>query len=173
MNDLQPAIKEITKILRKYHLSYDQSKYVFSEARKLAELPPEKKRRKGTVKRLSKDEKDSFLEAAFKSSSLIGLMMLCLYETAARVDEFTNLKPEDLYPTEQKIIIKAGKGDKRREIPITEHLTRSLLVHLNGHTKGYIFETNRHTAFLILQMFLVNMRSENLCLFPFSKGHSS
>lgn len=147
MIDLQPAIKEIAKTLRKYYLTYDQSKYVFAEARKLAELTPEKKRSKGTVKRLSKDEKDRFLETAFKSSSLTGLMMLCLYETAARVDEFVKLKPEDLYPTEQKIIIQNGKGSKRREIPITEHLTRSLLVHLNGRTKGYIFETNRHTAF--------------------------
>ena len=60
MTDLSNPIKEVTKILRKYHLSYDQSKYVFSEARKQARLTPEKKRSKGTVKRLSKDEKDRF-----------------------------------------------------------------------------------------------------------------
>lgn len=147
MSDLQQPIKEIAKILRKYHVDYQQSKYIFAEARQLADLRPDRRRTTGTVKRLSKSEKDRFLNAAFSASSQVGLMMMCLYETGARVAEFTHLVPSDLYPTERKIIIQAGKGNKRREVPITEHLVRALLVHLEGRTRGYLFETDRHTRY--------------------------
>lgn len=145
--ELKPLIKEVTKLFRKYHLDYDQSRYVFKEVRKGLELKASQKGRRGTVKRLSQAELDKFLEAAFKKNPLIGLMMVTLYETGARVDEFVNLQPNDLYIDELRIIIKKGKGSKRREVPITKNLSQALQVHLKGRESGYLFESNRHDKF--------------------------
>ena len=144
---LKPLIKEVAKLFRKYHLDYDQSRYVFKEVRKELELKASRKGRKGTVKRLSQAELDKFLRAAYKKDSLVGLMLETLYETGTRVDEFVNLQPEDLYVDERRIVIKRGKGSKRREVPITKNLSRALQVHLKDRQNGYLFESNRHTKF--------------------------
>ena len=144
---LKPLIKEVAKLFRKYHLDYDQSRYVFKEVRKELELKASRKSRKGTVKRLSQAELDKFLRAAYKKDPLVGLMLETLYETGTRVDEFVNLQPEDLYVDERRIVIKRGKGSKRREVPITKNLSRALQVHLKDRKNGYLFESNRHTKF--------------------------
>ncbi|MGB4776472.1 MAG: tyrosine-type recombinase/integrase [Daejeonella sp.] len=144
---LLPVIESITKLFRKYHLSYDQSKYVVQEARKICELKPVKGRNKGTVKRLSKDHIKAFLDFAFKKDAKTGLMMATLYESATRVDEFVNLMPGDLLVSDLVLIIRNGKGDKRREVPITENLARALQVHLQERKSGYLFESNRNHKF--------------------------
>lgn len=103
---LQQPSKEIARIIRKYHLSYDQSRHVFRQARQMAELKPPKNRKKGTVTRLSKDELENFLVESYKQSPTTGLMMQTLYKTAARVSEFVNLQPDDIYPTDQIIVVR-------------------------------------------------------------------
>jgi integrase/recombinase XerD len=146
MNELKEIAKQLARTFRKYHLTYDQTKYVIMEARKLAEISPPRSRTTGTVKRMSRKEISQFLEAAYQQSAYTGLMMQTLYESAARVNEFVNLRPTDLYE-EGRLIIQQGKGEKRREILIPDHLVRSLLIHLNGRKQGYLFETNRHSRY--------------------------
>ncbi len=52
------------------------------------------------------------------------LTMICvLYETGARVSEFTNIKLSDLNLTENASITLYGKGNKTRLIPISQELT--------------------------------------------------
>lgn len=46
-----------------------------------------------------------------------------------------------------RIIIKSGKGNKRREIPIGEHLVRLLSTHLKNRKSGPIFRTQRNDRF--------------------------
>lgn len=145
--ELKPLINDLVKLFRKYHVDYNQSRYVFKEVRKELGLKAKKNASKGTVKRLSHAELDKFLEAAFKKGPLIGLMMVTLYETGTRVSEFINLQPDDLYSDELRIVIKNGKGNKRREVPITRHLSQALQVHLNGRKVGFLFESNRHHQF--------------------------
>ena len=145
--ELKPLINDLVKLFRKYHVDYNQSRYVFKEVRKELSLKAKPNGNKGTVKRLSQAELDKFLEAAFKKGPLIGLMMVTLYETGARVDEFVNLQPIDLYVDELRIVIKNGKGNKRREVPITKHLSQALQVHLKSRKVGFLFESNRHDKF--------------------------
>jgi len=146
-NKFQPIIKLIARELRKNHIGYNESKYIFKQARQIAELKPPKNRKKGTITRLSKDELENFLIESYKQSAITGLMMQTLYETAARVSEFVNLQPDDIYPTDQVIVIRSGKGNKRREVPVDQGLIRAIQLHLNGRRNGYIFESNQNRKY--------------------------
>lgn len=151
MAHLAAAIEEITKIARKHHFDYDQTRYVFKQVRRQLGLKPPRQR-KGTVERLSADEKDRFLEAAFRRSATTGLMMMTLYETAARVSEFVGIQADDVLFEALRITIRKGKGSKRREVPITKNLAYALQVHLGGRRRGYLFESNRHDRFTTRRM---------------------
>jgi integrase/recombinase XerD len=74
-------------------------------------------------------------------------MMTTLYETAVRISEFVNLRAEDFFYEQRWLVIHHGKGDKRREIPLTSKLANLLCLHLNGRTEGAIFRSNRGKAF--------------------------
>lgn len=142
----KPIINLIVKKLAKQNVTYSQSQYIFKEVRKKLELKPEQKS-KGTVKRLSRREYQDFINAAYEKSPLTGLMMQTLFETAARVDEFTSLNANDIYFDERRIVIRSGKGNKRREVPIEEHLVRLLSTHLKDRKTGAIFRNQRGTRF--------------------------
>lgn len=107
--DFKKIITLIAKNFAKENITYSQSQYIFKEVRKKLELKPEKKN-KGTVKRLSRKEYQAFIHAAYGKSPKTGLMMQTLFETAARVDEFTSLNADDVYFEELRIVIRSGKG---------------------------------------------------------------
>lgn len=73
--------------------------------------------------------------------------MQTLFETAARVDEFTSLNVNDIYFNELRIIIRSEKGSKRREVPIEENLGRLLSTHLKDRKSGPIFRTRRNERY--------------------------
>ena len=102
---MKQVIKSVTLLFRKHNISYEQSKNIFKEVRKNLELKPTPSKNKGTVKRLSRAELESFINAAFDKSAKVGLMMMVLYETGCRVDEFCNVETEDIYFQEMKIIV--------------------------------------------------------------------
>lgn len=145
-SDLKPIINLIVKKFAKQDIGYGQSQYIIKEVRKKLELAPEKKQ-KGTVKRLSKTEYQNFINTAYEKSSLYGIMMHTLFETATRVDEFTSLNANDIYFDELRVIIRSGKGNKRREVPITEYLARLLSAHLKERKSGPVFRSQRNTRF--------------------------
>jgi integrase/recombinase XerD len=58
-----------------------------------------------------------------------------------------HIQVEDVYFEEQMILIRQGKGGKQRDVPILPELAQELRTHLWGRAEGYLFETNRHTAF--------------------------
>lgn len=70
--------------------------------------------------------------------------MQALFETAARVGEFTSLNADDIYFDELRVVIRSGKGNKRREVPIEENLGRLLSTHLKDRKSGPIFRTCRN-----------------------------
>lgn len=144
--DFKHIIHLIAKHFAKENVTYSQSQYIFKEVRKKLELKPGKKN-KGTVKRLSRQEYQAFIHAAYEKSSQIGLMMQALFETATRVDEFTSLNADDIYFEELRIVVRSGKGNKRREVPIEQHLARLLSTHLKERKTGPIFRTQRGTRY--------------------------
>ncbi|AHM62294.1 integrase family protein [Flammeovirgaceae bacterium 311] len=142
--------KEIAKqfafLIRKHQVDYTQFKNIVKMVRKQAGLKPPRGA-KGTVDRMSNEERDRFITEAYRRDPKQGLMMQTLYETAARLEEFCNLTVEDLYTSQELIIIRQGKGDKRREVPVDPGLVRSLLIHLDGRSSGPLFLNIRHKAF--------------------------
>jgi integrase/recombinase XerD len=148
MQEVSKLAKQLAKQMRKAGVTnYDQTKHIFKEVRKELDLSPDKKRGKGTVKRISLEQLRRFLEFAQRHSAERGLMMQTLYETAVRVDEFTNLRVEHFLYEQRRLVVVAGKGDKRREIPLTSNLANMLRIHNSERSEGPLFRSSRGKAF--------------------------
>lgn len=142
MTDRQKDARQIAKILRDGSYDYDASKHVFKLARQRAGLKPPD-RRKNTVDRMTREETDGFIEAAYDTGGRRGLMLRTLLETMLRVSEFVSLQVEDISFAENLIIVRDGKGGKRREVPITDSLARELKLHVGGRNTGPLFQSPR------------------------------
>ena len=139
---LQRDIKKIARLLRAGDYSYDQSKYLFAEARKAASLSPPKRKKKGTVDRLTREELEAFLQVAYDHSGRRGLMMRTLFETGYRVAAFTKLEVEYISFAELEIRVR-GKGGKSRDVPILSSLANELKLHLDERRTGPIFRSRQ------------------------------
>jgi integrase/recombinase XerD len=138
----QKDAKRIARILKEGNYDYDGSKYLFKLARKRAGLkPPEN--RKNTVDRMTQEETERFIDAAYSADGRRGLMLRTLLETMLRVSEFVSLQVEDVSIEENLIIVRDGKGGKRREVPMTESLSRELNLHVGGRNTGPLFQSPR------------------------------
>jgi hypothetical protein len=70
---LGDVVRETTRLWRKYHLGYYQTKYVVEQVRRrLTLLPPGSRRR--TVNRLDKIEVERLIQNIYQSPSKVGLM---------------------------------------------------------------------------------------------------
>jgi integrase/recombinase XerD len=99
------------------------------------------------IDRLSREEKRRLIDTAYRLPGTRGLLIKTLFQTGARVSEFVAVGVGDFFFDEQMILIRQGKGGKQRYVPILPELAQELQTHLQGRAKGYLFETNRHTAF--------------------------
>src|SRR5215213_7966436 len=143
---LKELIAATAKLWRKYHLTYDQARYVGKEVRRELSIK-RAKNRKTVVQRLSRDEEQKLINQAYRDKSQNGLLLKTLFLTGARVAEFVSVKVEDFFFDEQMILIEKGKGGKSRYVPILPELAQELRTYLGGRQTGYIFESNRHTKF--------------------------
>lgn len=134
----------LARAIRKSHpeLNYNQSKDLFKMVRQQLGIKPTKTP-KGVVKRLRPSQLEKLLNAAYAHSGKRGLMLQTLYETACRVSEFCDLEVTDFHIPEQTLVVRSGKGNKRREIPLTVHLTRQLQNHIGKRDTGAIFRSDR------------------------------
>ena len=105
------------------------------------------KTRKRVVARLSREEETRLITHAYRMKGERGLLIKTLFQTGARVSEFVNLKVEDVFFEEQRILIAKAKGGKSRYVPILPELAQELRTHLGQRTMGYLFETNRATRY--------------------------
>jgi hypothetical protein len=93
---LGDVVRETTRLWRKHHLGYNQTKYVVEQVRRRpALLPPGSCRR--TVNRLDKIEVERLIQNTYQSHSKYGLMIKTLFLSGARVDEFVHIRVEDLH----------------------------------------------------------------------------
>ncbi len=138
-------IKQIAKILRENGYSYEQSRYLISEARKETGLRPPKKR-KGSVDRLNREELEALLDVAYRKSGVTGLMIRTLLETGSRVGAFCEIRAEHFSYVELEIRV-LDKGHKYRDIPILKGLANELKIHLGMRTTGYVFPSPRGRAY--------------------------
>lgn len=144
--NLKELIATTTKLWRKHHLTYDQARYVSKEARKALNIS-RVKTRKRVVQRLSKEEEQKLIRQAYKDKSEHGLMIKTLFMTGARVSEFVNIRVQDFFFDELMLLINKGKGGNSRYVPILPELAQGLRTHLGNRQTGFLFESNRNTAF--------------------------
>ncbi len=143
---LKVLIRTTTKLWKKYHLTYDQARYVTKEVRKTLGVQRVKVRTRA-IQRLSRDEEQRLIQRAYRDNGAQGLLIKTLFQTGARVSEFVNIKVEDFFFEEAMILITKGKGGKSRYVPILPELAQELRTYLGTRTTGYLFETNRHLPY--------------------------
>jgi integrase/recombinase XerD len=150
---LAVVIRDTAQLWRKHHLSYDQSKYVVEQVRRQLALEPPRSRRR-TVERLDRGEVECLITGAYRDHSPYGLMIKTLFLTGARVDEFVHIRVEDLHLSDDppQIYLAHAKRQACRYVPILPALAQELCTHLRGRDQGYLFESNRHTAYSVRMM---------------------
>ena len=142
MGRIERIASAIAAILAREGVDYLQSKPVFKAARQKAGLvaPPD---HRGTIDRLTLEEELRFIDQAYAKSGRTGLMLQTLLETGARVSELVQLRVEDVSLAERVIIIRRGKGGKRREVPIRRELAQLLQLHMGGKQAGPLFPSRQ------------------------------
>src|ERR1700735_5701409 len=138
MASIKHTAAAIAAILVREGVDYEQSKAVFKAARERAGLQATPERR-GSVDRLTVEEKLRFPDQAYAQDGRTGLMLQTLLETGARASELVQLRVEDVSLGERVITIRHGKGDKRREVPIRRELAQLLRLHIDARRVGPLF----------------------------------
>src|SRR5215207_6277189 len=143
---LKLLIAATAKLWRKYHLTYDQARYVTKEVRRALGVKRIKIRQR-LIQRLSREEEQRLIQIAYRDKGERGLLIKTLFQTGAHVSEFVNIKVKDFFLDETMILISKGKGGKSRYVPILPELAQELRTYLGGRATGYLFENNRHLPY--------------------------
>src|SRR4051794_34728413 len=138
MGSLTRAAAAVATIIVREGIDYAQSKAVFKAARQRAGLRAPVERR-GGVDRLTVEEELRFLDQAYAQDGRIGLMLQTLLETGARASELVQLRIEDVSLAERVVMIRHGKGARRREVPIRRDLAQLLRLHIGSRRAGALF----------------------------------
>ena len=145
-HDRQRDARRLAQLLRKGGYSYDQSAHLFKLARKMVGLQPPKRKKKGAAERLTSEELEAFLAAAYEHSGRRGLQMRALFETGMRAGAFARMDAEQIAFRDLEIRIE-GKGDKRRDVPILASLANELRLHLGERRSGPVFQSRQGGAY--------------------------
>jgi integrase/recombinase XerD len=142
-HDRQADIRKVAKILRDGNYSYDQSADLFKKARREVGLSPPDRSGGGSPERLSSEEQEAFLDAAYNRDGRTGLMMKVLLETGARVSAFVKIRVEDISFRDLEIRLRETKGDKPRDVPILSSLANELRLHVGDRETGWLFRSRQ------------------------------
>jgi integrase len=96
LGDLAKVVRKTTRLWRKHHLGYDQTKYVVEQVRRRLSLHAPAVRSR-TVERLDRAEVERLITSAYRDDSQQGLMIKTLFLTGTRVSEFVQIRVEDLH----------------------------------------------------------------------------
>jgi len=139
----QEDIRRVAKILREGNYSYDQSAHLFKKARREIGLSPPDRSGEGSPERLSTEEQEAFLNAAYDRGGRTGLMMRALLETGARVSAFVKIRVEDISFRDLEIRLRETKGEKPRDVPILSPLANELKLHIGDRETGWLFRSRQ------------------------------
>jgi len=90
---------------------------------------------------LTDQEVDKLIDCA--SSNRNRLILKVLSKTGLRRQELCNLDIEDLQLDRGRLIVRHGKGDKRRFVPISDSLAAELRAFVERRTTGPLFRSQR------------------------------
>jgi integrase/recombinase XerD len=144
---LEGLIHQVAKLYRKAHLTADEWRYVPKRVRQALGLRARPARAKRLPEILAADELHRMFAQAYRERGLYGLIVRALFETGLRVSELVRIEVADTDLLERTIRVREGKGGKDRLVVFTEDLAQQLRLHLNGRTRGALFESNRAAPF--------------------------
>lgn len=132
----------IAAILVREGVDYARSRAIFQAARQQAGLraPPGRRRR---IDRPTLTEELRLIDQAYAQGGRTGLMLQTLPETGVRVSELVQLRVEDISLAERVVIIRRGKGARRREVPIRREPARLLALHIGTRRTGPLFASRQ------------------------------
>ncbi|MCS4034457.1 tyrosine-type recombinase/integrase [Salinibacter ruber] len=142
-HDRQADIRKVAKILRDGNYSYDQSAHLIKKARRKVGLSPPDRSGSGSPERLSSEEQEAFLSAAYDRNGRTGLQMRVLLETGARVSAFVQVRVEDISFRDLEIRLRHTKGEKPRDVPILSSLANELKLHVGERETGWLFRSRQ------------------------------
>ena len=142
-HDRQEDIRKVAKILREGGYSYDQSAHLIKKARREVGLSPPDRSGNGSPERLSTEEQEAFLSAAYDRDGRTGLQMRVLLETGARVSAFVQVRVEDISFRDLEIRLRHTKGEKPRDVPILSSLANELRLHVDDRETGWLFRSRQ------------------------------
>ena len=145
---LSAVIRETSRLWRRHHLTYDQTKYIVEQVRHQLKVEAPA-RRPRTVQRLDRSEVERLVNSAYQDRSQEGLLIKTLFLTGARVSEFVQICVEDLFldGDPPQIHLTHAKGHADRYVPILPALAQELRTHLQSRRRGWLFESNRHQRY--------------------------
>ncbi len=142
-HDRQADIREVARVLREGNYSYDQSAHLIKKARRRVGLSPPDRSSGGSPERLSSEEQEAFLSAAYDRDGRTGLQMRVLLETGARVSAFVQVRVEDISFRDLEIRLRHTKGEKPRDVPILSSLANELKLHVGDRETGWLFRSRQ------------------------------
>jgi len=129
---LQPAIKELAKLIKKHNLSYDQIAYVVRQARQETNVVRSRQRKK-LPKLLTPAELEDFFKALGRSRNGFHVLMIkLLYSSALRVSELVNLNVADVNIEERRLFIQDSKNGRDRYVDFDSEVQGGLRQYLTG-----------------------------------------
>jgi integrase/recombinase XerD len=141
--DRQEDIRKVARVLREGGYSYDQSAHLIKKARRRVGLSPPDRSSSGSPERLSSEEQEAFLEAAYDRDGRTGPQMRVLLETGARVSAFVQVRVEAISFRDLEIRLRHTKGEKPRDIPILSSLANELKLHVGDRKTGWLFRSRQ------------------------------
>ena len=145
---LSPAARDISGIIRKYSLTYDQFRSAAHAARKKEGLKLSSRSRR-LPKILTEEELKRYYDTVDRSDNLGHQIMLrILIFTGVRVSELCAIKIEDINFQTRQIFIEQGKGAKDRHILFPDTFRLPLKAYVDSHTAHtYLFESRHNKPY--------------------------
>jgi len=129
-----------------------------------------KSSRKKLPKYMEKWKVDKLLKEAEKESKRDHLIIMLLFRTGIRVSELTNLRKRDIKET--TLLVRGGKGDKDRSVPIEQELKTALSWYTDTmNNNELLFDMTRQNVSRILKKYAEDIE-EIQKIYPHKLRHS-
>ena len=142
------TIAQISRIVRRDGLDYDDWRYVAKKVRQACDLRPGKQPKR-LPRILNADEFRRFYVIVDRAEDVQHCLMLrLLFYTMVRVSELCNMQVKEVDLENCKIRIEQGKGSKDRYVLFGKSFATALRTHIAAHPQNrYLFQTRRATKF--------------------------
>jgi len=93
------------------------------------------------------------------------LLLEFLIKTGLRISETRNLTVQDIDFSHLQLKVVSGKGNKDRQVPLTQSLAHKIKLHLQGRQRGYVFARSDEKPYTVRAFQYRVKKALNLCGF--------